>query len=112
MGELAQGIYGVQQICETGNYICPTSGQEIRIERRRKSLPPQSLEQAQLDTDDRFHEVMQEFVEHNLEEAENIAEGAFTIILLYKQLAVYFGDLKSVYPPPKKDNDSAKDLCD
>jgi len=112
--ELAQGFYGVQQICETGKYTSPSSGQAVKIERRRLTKPPQSLGVAEpaLDSDDRFHEVMEEFVETHLEEAEDTAEGAFNLILTYKELALYFDDLPSVYPPPKNENDPRSDLCD
>lgn len=36
--ELAQGIYAVQQICETGKYTRPNTSETVRIERRRKRL--------------------------------------------------------------------------
>jgi hypothetical protein len=91
--ELAQGIYGVQQICETGKYTCLETGQAVRIERRRKTLPPprclgpegQGLDHSEpmVDTDDRFHDVMKEFVDSNLEAAEDVAEGALQVILTY-----------------------------
>jgi len=117
--DLAQGIYSVQQISETGMYPA-SNGQEVKIEKRRKSLAPHMFHEVpqpfvtseELDTDDKFHEVMRAFVDDNLESAEKIAERALNIILTYKELALYFDDLRSVYPPPKKENDSTKDLCD
>jgi len=111
--ELVQGIYAVQQICETGNYTCPETGQAVKIERRRKSVTPATADwEPVVDTDDCFHDVMKEFVAESLEDAEDIAEGAFNLILTYKELALYFDDLNSVYPPPKNENDPRKDLCD
>lgn len=113
--ELAQGIYGVQDICETGNYTCPATGEAIKIERRRKSLTPQTLGlqlPPEVDSDDCFHEVLKGFVDESLGIAEDIAEGAFEAILTYKELALYFDDLHSVYPPPKNERDPRKDLCE
>jgi len=122
--ELAHGIYGVQAICETGVYNCAETGHTVRMERRRKSLPaavasltPSSSSSMDahdpaVDTDDRFHDVLKAFVEENLNDAEDIAEGAFQVILTYKELALYFDDLHSVYPPPKSERDTRKDLCE
>jgi len=112
--ELAQGIYAVQQICETGKYTRPNTSETVRIERRRKSIPAQLAAEDRpeptLDTDDRFYDMLHRFVEESLGEAEDIAEGAFEVILTYKELALYFDDLKSVYPPPEQDE--RKDLCE
>lgn len=112
--EIAQGIYGVQQICETGKYTCPTTGQAVQIERRRKTLPRSPIGHGEpaVDTDDCFHEVMREFVEKHLQASEDVAESALNMILTYKELALFFDDLNSVYPPPKNENDPRKDLCD
>lgn len=116
--ELLQGLYGVQQICDTGKYVRPENGLVVTIERRRKSLPPQpgqsptEDEEGAVDSDDLFHEVMEEFVSNNLKAAEDLAEGACGLMLLYKELAIYFDDVRNVYPPPKSDNDSRKDLVE
>lgn len=124
--DLAQGLYGVHQICETGKYTCPATGEAVRMQRRRKSLPSSAAEAATeqqpwhppetpggpVDVDDRFHEVMQDFVDQNLEKGEDVAEGALNMILDYKELALYFEDLRSVYPPPKNESDPKKDLCE
>lgn len=115
--ELVQGLYGVQQICDTGKYVNPFTGQAVTIERRRRSLPantslPSHDQEPAVDTDDRFHEVMKEFVDTNLEAAEDLGEGASGLILLYKELAIYFDDMRNVYPPPKSENDSRRDLVD
>jgi len=112
--EIAQGIYGVQQICETGKYTCPATGQAVQIERRRKTLPPSTRGHGEpaVDTDDCFHDVMREFVEQHLQASEDVAESALNMILTYKELALFFDDLSSVYPPPKNENDPRKDLCD
>lgn len=120
--ELLQGLYGVQQICDTGKYVRPENGLVVTIERRRKSLPPQPPSAAgespsedevgAVDSDDLFHEVMEEFVSSNLKAAEDLAEGACGLMLLYKELAIYFDDVRNVYPPPRSDNDSRKDLVE
>merc|ERR1712078_248621 len=40
--ELAQGLYGVKQICESGEYTSSSSCQPVKMERRRKTLPPRA----------------------------------------------------------------------
>jgi len=117
--DLLQCIYGVQQICKDGSYRCLSTGQEVKMEKRRKSKVPLSSEREPVeDTDDHFHEVMKHFVEDNVEAAEDLAEHALDVILMYKELAVYFDDFNSVYPPPKcedmphqsNESDKKKDL--
>merc|ERR1719491_1236077 len=41
--ELAQGLYGVKQICESGEYTCQSTGQSVKIEKRRKTMPSRPL---------------------------------------------------------------------
>ncbi|CAJ1331873.1 unnamed protein product, partial [Effrenium voratum] len=101
--EVAQGLYSVQNICQTGMYVRP-SGESVAIQRRRRTLParsPSKDHEGDLDDDDLFFEVMQQFVQEHLFLAEDLSEGAFNLILLYKELGIYFDDLRSVYPPPK-----------
>lgn len=111
--EVAQGMYSVQNICQTGTYVRP-SGEAIAIHRRRRTLPARSntKDEGDVDDDDLFFEVMTEFVNENLQAAEDLSERAFNLILLYKELAIYFDDLRSVYPPPKNENDTRKDLVE
>lgn len=110
--ELAKGLFGVQALCKDGQYASPSTGEAVTMERRRMSHAPPSEQEAAIDTDDRFHEVMETFVADNLSAAEDLVEYSFDTILTYKELAVYFDDLKSVYPPPKSDKDPTQDLCD
>jgi hypothetical protein len=116
--ELTKGVYGVQTIfSETGLYV-DSSGQEVRINRRRRSVvgrPGADLmdnEAPEIDTDDCFHEVMQAFVRESLQSAEDISEGALDAGLTYKELALFFDDLKSVYPPPRSSKSGTEDLLD
>lgn len=115
--ELAKGLYGVEEICQSGMYTCPATGQAVKIEKRRKTLPPQSVDivddaASTIDNDDQFHKVMQEFVDANIADAKDLLEMCLDTMALYKELAVFFDDM-SVYPPPKNDGDEKKrDLCD
>jgi len=119
--ELAQGLYGVKQIYESGEYTNVT-GQQVRIEKRRKSLPPRPVatslseqplpQEPAIDTDDCFHEVMQNFVDSNVNAADDIIVECHKMVLVYKELAVFFDDLNNVYPPPKDPSDSKLDLVD
>lgn len=114
--ELASGLYGVKQIYESGEYTCRSTGQAVKIERRRKTLPPSAaalpLQEPVIDTDDCFHEVMKSFVQTHEEEADDIINQCHKIILMYKELAIFFDDLNSVYPPKKNDTDKKGDLLD
>jgi len=114
--ELMGGIYSVQQICTKGCFTCAETGQEVRIERRRKTMcdrpyEASNEEEPEIDGDDDFHEVMQEFVDAHLESVEENLLTAGEMILTYKELAIYFDDLRSVYPPPKNDKDPRQDIC-
>jgi len=125
--ELAAGLYAVRDICETGSYTCRSTGQAVKIERRRKSLPPSSARrlaatnaaeatngdgEAAIDTDDHFHEVMQAFVDTHLDDAEDVAAQCHHMVLMYKDLAVYLDDLNNVYPPPRNETSKQQDLLD
>mmetsp|Transcript_106181 Transcript_106181/g.167664 ORF Transcript_106181/g.167664 Transcript_106181/m.167664 type:complete len:744 (+) Transcript_106181:76-2307(+) len=116
--ELAQGLYGVKSIYESGEYMSQ-SGQAVKIERRRKTLPPQAAASAAsstmepvIDTDDCFHEVMKKFVDSHVDEADDIVVECHKMMLTYKELALFFDDLNNVYPPPKDPNDKKLDLVD
>lgn len=113
--ELTKGLYGVEQLFGvTGKYRCPVTGNEITIQKRRKSRVPVSAGHPEdlLDDDDKFHEVMKAFVNANLASAEDIAEWAWHDGLTYKELAVYFDDVQSVHPPPRSSKDPKEDLLD
>jgi len=114
--ELAQGLYGVKQICESGEYTCQSTGQSVKIEKRRKTMPSRPLAadnlDTDIDTDDCFHEVMQTFLDLHVEEADDIVVECHQMLLKYKELALFFDDLNNVYPPPKDSNDKKLDLVD
>lgn len=122
--ELAQGLYGVKQICESGEYTSQSTGQSVKIQRRRKTLPPraaaaalagaapQEPQESAIDTDDCFHEVMQDFVDSYVDEADDIVVECHKMLLAYKELALFFDDLNNVYPPPKEPSEKKLDLVD
>jgi len=116
--ELAQGLYDAKQIFESGEYKCQSTGQSVKIERRRKTLVPgmqgeaHEAQEPTIDTDDCFHENMQHFVESHVDEADGISVECHKMVLMYKELALFFDDLNSVYPPPKEPSDKKLDLVD
>jgi len=117
--ETAQGLDGVQEICRSGQYICPETGNAVTIERmarhRLQSSPHpagESADDSAIDDDDHFHQVMEHFVEANRDAAEDLGESAFNLIVMYKELAIYFDDMHSVYPPPKSEKDTRRDLVE
>jgi len=119
--ELVEGFYGVRDICETGAYK-GSSGQGVKMERRRKTMVPgmrpapdkeadsTKENEAPIDTDDCFHEIMKEFVDANVDEVKIITEGWWKVMSTYKDLGNFFCDLNSVYPPPRDDNSPKVDL--
>jgi len=117
--ETAQGLDGVQEICRSGQYICPETGNAVTIERmarhRLQSSPHpagESADDSAIDDDDHFHQVMENFVEANRDAAEDLGESAFNLIIMYKEFAIYFDDMQSVYPPPKSEKDTRRDLVE
>lgn len=121
--ELAQGLYGVKQICESGEYRSSSTGQSVKMQRRRKTLDPQAAaaalhgmsqepQEPAIDTDDCFHEVMHKFVDENVDKADDIVVECHKMLLFYKELALFFDDLNNVYPPPKDPADKKLDLVD
>lgn len=111
--ELVQGFYAVREICETGRYTS-SSGTKVAIEKRRKTrlhrIEQEAEEDASIDSDDLFLENIQAFVRSNEESVRSIGRGLSGAFHAYKELGVLFGDLNSVYPPPKDEKDSKVDL--
>jgi len=118
--ELALGLYGVKQICDSGHYTVQSTARPVKMERRRKTLDPRAAARAlagepqerAIDTDDCFHEVMQTFVQLHIEEADDNVVECHKMLLLYKELALFFDDLGNVWPPPKDQTDQRLDLVD
>lgn len=111
--ELVQGFHGVKGICETGRYTSRSTGSQVKIERRRKTIAPMQAtlhKEAPLDPDDRFHEKMKAFVDRNMETVQKVAQACFGAFQGYKELGVFFDDLDSVYPPPRSEQDPKVDL--
>ncbi|CAK9076280.1 unnamed protein product [Durusdinium trenchii] len=106
--ELTEGFFALREICETGKYQSNT-GEKVKIERRRMTKAPRDKEET-IDSDDCFHSVIQAFVEKNEDKINQIASGCFAAFRMYKEKALFFDDLGSVYPPPKDDHDSKADL--
>lgn len=106
--ELTHGFFALREICETGRY---QSGkrEKVKIERRRMTKAPLDREES-IDLDDHFHSVIQAFVEKNEHKVDQITKGCLSAFVLYKEKALFFDDLGSVYPPPKDDQDSKADL--
>lgn len=107
--ELVQSFHGMREIVETGRYTSRSTGAQVRIERRRKTILP-SQREAPLDDDDRFHERMRAFVDEHLEGVTGIASACYEIFESYKNFAIWFDDLSSVYPPPQNEKDGRADL--
>lgn len=109
--ELVQSFYGVREICETGTYKNRDTGVQVKIERRRKTRGPSaSAPESQIDADDLFHDHMEEFVEDRTKDVQSVAAGCCSVFQMYKELAVFFDDVASVYPPPQSAKDSRVDL--
>lgn len=115
--ELVQGFYGLREICETGTY------KNKKMLRRRKTMAPgmrprpdddaadsgkEKENEAPIDSDDRFHDAMQAFVDDNFSLAQGIAKEVFEVFSVYKDLALFFDDLDSVWPPPRDEKDAKK----
>jgi hypothetical protein len=114
--DIVQMFFSVQRMCEDGHYISEASKTPIKMERRRKSIYGQRelLTETTVDHDDRFHEVMQNFVDTFFNATTKLVRQALRMVLLYRNLTILFGDVKSVWPPPKTDTeneDTKYDLC-
>jgi len=81
--ELALGLYGVKNLCDSDDHDRPLA-------------------------EDAFRRSMQEFVFAHIDEVDEIAVASHHTLLTYKELAVFFDDLKNVYPPPRKEAADAR----
>jgi len=125
--ELVQGFFALRDICETGNYKSQgKKGNAVKMERRRKTMVPGMRpkagsdspdeeergkeNEAPIDSDDGFHDVMKAFVDTNLAEARNIAKGCFSVFKVFKELALFFDDVSSLWPPPVDEKGPKIDL--
>lgn len=119
--ELAYGLRGVRSISETGRYN--RNGQTLVMEKRRKTVSPamaQAMAQSQgssaspssmpIDTNDMFHQKMGEFVKRTNKMTTDIVKQCQDVFVSYKEMGIFLGDLKSVYPPPASDQDKTQDL--
>ncbi|CAJ1334582.1 unnamed protein product [Effrenium voratum] len=105
--ELTQGFYAIREMCETGKYKSAT-GERVKMERRR--MTKAAGDEEAIDTDDCFHSVLQAFVEKYDKRVQSVAQGCYCAFIVYKEQALFFDDLGTVYPPPKDDQDSKVDL--
>merc|ERR1740121_1932198 len=99
--DLVQGFFAVKEIVETGKYKNRDTGDQVEISRRRKTMHPAAIEQGRegpIDTDDRFHDMIKTFVDENDGKARSIAMACFSAFRAYKDMAVWFDDVCSVYP--------------
>jgi len=114
--EIVQNFKEIKGICDSGEYTRKSTKKTVTIDRRRKSMPPSALKEAErtseIDTDDCFHDRLHEFVLDNEAETSELGMRNFEMILEYKKLALFFDDLKSVWPPPKDEKDPTRDLVE
>jgi len=108
--DLVQGFHAVKEIAEKGSYTNQDTGTKVTMERRRKTMALGGSRP--IDADDLFHEVMGEFVEDCSEEVDEVAQTSLTLFQQYRELAIFFGDLKGLYPPPKGQQDPQRDMLD
>jgi len=111
--ELVHKLADLKHVCDTGNYIEPHTKKPVKIENRRLTVSSKTPNaEARIDRNDRFHQVMKEFVEENLPTVRSVQKDCMQFMLLYKELAIFFEALGEVYPPPLKRQDEIFDLCD
>jgi len=108
--DLIQSFQGTQKIVETGHYTSRATGEQVQIQRRRKTMAPSSRQDEQVDDDDRFHDTMEDFVLKHSDEVDAVALGCFETFQIYKNLGIWFDDLGSVYPPPESEKIGKADL--
>eukprot|EP00933_Yihiella_yeosuensis_P035866 TRINITY_DN29501_c0_g1_i1.p1 TRINITY_DN29501_c0_g1~~TRINITY_DN29501_c0_g1_i1.p1 ORF type:complete len:791 (+),score=216.56 TRINITY_DN29501_c0_g1_i1:88-2460(+) len=114
--ELCQNFQGLQEICDTGKFKSSFTGAMVKMERRRKTMAPgaprdsDDEEEATLDSDDLFHEKMKAFVKAEEGDVGKIGKACHALFSKYKDLAIFFDDLHSVYPPPRDEKDGKVDL--
>merc|ERR1719335_1776388 len=83
------------------------------MERRRKTITPASAQAcggSQIDTDDLFHQKMAEFVKRTSESTQSVSNDCKNAFVAYKELGIFFDDLRSVWPPPASEQDRTTDL--
>lgn len=113
--ELVQGFYAVRAVCQNSSYRSTATGEQIVMERRRKTRAmkerdPETEIEASIDTDDRFHDAVKAFVDSNMDRVSRMSKACIATFKIYKELALFFQDVDTVYPPPKDDRDTKVDL--
>mmetsp|Transcript_35252 Transcript_35252/g.73345 ORF Transcript_35252/g.73345 Transcript_35252/m.73345 type:complete len:185 (+) Transcript_35252:90-644(+) len=106
--ELTQGFQAIREICQTGRYQNTTTGEKVKMERRRMTKASREAEET-IDANDTFHNAMQAFVGKYERQVAAVEQGCYCSFIMYKEQALFLGDL-SVYPPPKEDQDGKADL--
>lgn len=115
---LSEGLRAIQEVNETGTYKCQATSTQVKIHRRRKTMAAGPREDAgeddaaAVDEHDLFHEQAREFVEEMGGHADRIARECFEAFKLYRELALFLGDFRSLYPPPRGDKPSTSDLLE
>ncbi|CAE7869464.1 LD [Symbiodinium microadriaticum] len=107
--ELTQGFQAIRQICQTGRYQNTTTGEKVKMERRRMTKASRDEAEEMIDDNDTFHNAMQAFVDKYERQVAAVEQGCYCSFIMYKEQALFLGDL-SVYPPPKEDQDGKADL--
>jgi len=113
--ELVQGFHAVRAICQNSSYKSAATGEQIVMERRRKTRAmkekePETEIEASIDTDDCFHAAVKAFVDGNSDRVSMMSKACIGTFWIYKQLALFFEDVNTLYPPPKDDKDTKVDL--
>lgn len=107
--ELLQNFQDVESILQENTFT--RNGKKVTMETKRKSIAPSSQEARIDDPDDKFREAMENFVEGQAgHQIRQIRSSCFEMMKSYEDLAMFFCDVNSVYPPPKRDNDGKSDL--
>lgn len=106
---LKSSFDAARDVCEKGSYT-RNGAAPVKMERRRKTRDPSSQEAERFDDDDTFHEHMKQFVDRYEEQVKLISGHCGEALRAYEDLAIFFDDVASVYPPPRKDNDPKSDL--
>mmetsp|Transcript_89872 Transcript_89872/g.155602 ORF Transcript_89872/g.155602 Transcript_89872/m.155602 type:complete len:776 (-) Transcript_89872:90-2417(-) len=107
--EILDSFHSVQSICQDNTYT-GKGGVKIKMETKRKTMAPSSEEARIDDPDDKFRDAMEDFVNAHRHQVQQLARSCFEMMKSYEDLAMFFDDLTTVYPPPKSDNDPKKDL--
>lgn len=99
--EMVDGFFNLDQMCKTGKFSAKDGKQPSQIQKRRKTRAPGDAPgESDIDADDKFQETMEAFVEHELDRALEMGVATKNMILHYHALAVFFRDMKHVWPPP------------